>query len=60
MTYLTAKEYAEKCKKSYKLVRNKCGEGRIKGARFVGAGSRGIWLIPENAEYPTKRKGVRS
>jgi hypothetical protein len=60
MAYISAKEYSERQGKSYKLVRNKCGEGRIRGARFVGTGNRGIWFIPENAIYPTKRKEVRS
>lgn len=60
MAYISAKEYSVKFGKSYKLVRNKCGEGRIKGARFIGSGNRGIWMIPENAEYPSKRKGVRA
>jgi hypothetical protein len=59
MTWLTAKKYAELKGKSEKMVRNHCGEGRIKGARFVGTGTRGVWMIPENAEYPTKRKAVR-
>lgn len=59
MTWLTAKEYAELVGKSEKMVRNHCGDGRIKGARFVGAGTRGIWMIPSTAEYPTTRKPVR-
>lgn len=59
MNYLTVKEYASAKKKSEKMVRNYCGEGRIKGARFVGIGTRGVWMIPENAEYPAKRKAVR-
>jgi hypothetical protein len=59
MTRLTAKEYAELKGKSEKMVRNHCGDGRIKGARFVGAGTRGIWMIPAKADYPTTRKVVR-
>ena len=59
ITWVDAKTYAAAKGKSEKMVRNHCGEGRIKGARFVGIGTRGIWLIPSNAEYPAKRKSVR-
>ena len=59
MTWFTAKEFAAAKGKSVKMVRNHCIDGRIKGARFVGAGTRGIWMIPADAEYPTTRKIVR-
>ena len=59
MNWLTAKKFAAAKGKSEKMVRNHCIDGRIKGACFVGAGTRGIWMIPVNAGYPTTRKIVR-
>jgi hypothetical protein len=60
MAYISAKEFSERKGKGYTRVRELCREGRIKGARYVGTGNRGTWLIPENAEYPSKRKEVRA
>ena len=58
MAYITPQEYAAKHGKSAQRIRQFCGEGRIRGARFVGAGSRGVWQIPEDAPVPG-RKTVR-
>jgi hypothetical protein len=60
MSFISVKKYSERRGKGQNRIRELCREGRIKGARYVGSGSRGNWEIPENAEYPTKRKEVRA
>jgi len=50
--YLTAKQLAELWDITDRQVQILCKEMRIKGAERVG----GIWLIPENAEKPTRFK----
>jgi hypothetical protein len=59
MAYISPKEYAAKHGKSAQRIRHFCAEGRIRGARFVGVGSRGVWQIPEDAAPPAGRKKVR-
>jgi hypothetical protein len=56
MAYITAKEYASRHGKSAQRIRQFCGEGRIRGARFVGIGSRGVWQIPEGSPLPGRKK----
>ena len=48
--YISTKEYAAKHDRSPDMIKILCREGRIPGVKKVG----NSWLIPENAEYPTK------
>ena len=50
--YLTTAQIAEKWDVTDRQVQVLCKQGRIKGAERMG----GIWIIPENAEKPTRYK----
>ena len=52
MQYLSVSEAAKKWEISERSVRNYCAEGRIPGAALVGK----IWMIPDGAEKPTRKK----
>lgn len=52
MKYITAKEAAEKWQISTRRVQIFCNENRIDGAYRFGKS----YMIPENAEYPTRMK----
>ena len=49
---LTSKEYAALHQKDETRVRLLCREGRLAGAEQKGT----IWIIPENAPYPTDER----
>lgn len=50
--YITADEYAAKYDKKGCIIRRFCSSGKMKGAIQKG----GMWLIPEDAEYPVKAR----
>ena len=52
MKYITVNEAAEKWQISTRRVQIFCNENRIDGAYRFGKS----WMIPENAEYPKRRK----
>ncbi len=49
--YISATEYAAKHNRGVAIIKRLCAEGRILGAYKTSSG----WLIPENAEYPTRK-----
>lgn len=52
MNYISAAQAAEKWGVSERSVRNYCQQGRITGA----VRNENLWLIPENAEKPERKK----
>ena len=55
MTYISAKEAADKWGISQRRVAVLCSEHRIAGAAMVG----NMWIIPDNAEKPTDARITR-
>ena len=55
LSYISAKEAAEKWNISQRRVAILCSEARISGAMMVG----NMWIIPANAEKPTDKRTVR-
>lgn len=55
LSYISAKEAAEKWNISQRRVAILCSEERIKGAMMVG----NMWIIPSNAEKPVDKRTVR-
>ena len=55
LSYISAKEAAEKWNISQRRVAILCSEKRIKGAMMVG----NMWIIPSNAEKPVDKRTVR-
>lgn len=51
MNYISVTEAAKKWKISERSVRNYCAEGRVTGAFLSGKS----WMIPENAEKPSRK-----
>lgn len=56
LTYMSAKEAAEKWNISQRRVSVLCSENRIEGAMMVG----NMWIIPANAEKPTDKRLAKS
>ena len=54
LSYMSAKEAAEKWNISQRRVAILCSENRIKGAMMVGK----MWIIPSNAEKPIDKRTV--
>ncbi len=55
LSYMSAKEAAEKWNISQRRVAILCGEKRIDGAMMVG----NMWIIPSSAEKPVDKRTVR-
>ena len=55
LSYISAKEAAEKWNISQRRVAILCSEERIVGAMMVG----NMWIIPSNAERPVDKRTVR-
>lgn len=55
LSYISAKEAAEKWNISQRRVAILCSEKRIHGAMMVG----NMWIIPSNAERPVDKRTVR-
>ena len=55
LSYISAKEAAEKWNISQRRVAILCSEARISGAMMVG----NMWIIPANAEKPIDKRTVR-
>lgn len=55
LSYMSAKEAAEKWNISQRRVSVLCSENRIDGAMMVG----NMWIIPSDAEKPTDKRTVR-
>ncbi len=55
LSYISAKEAAEKWNISQRRVAILCSEKRIYGAMMVG----NMWIIPSNAERPVDKRTVR-
>lgn len=55
LSYISAKEAAEKWSISQRRVAILCSEERIKGAMMVG----NMWIIPANAEKPVDKRTTR-
>ena len=55
LSYISAKEAAEKWNISQRRVAILCSEKRIYGAMMVG----NMWIIPSNAEKPVDKRTVR-
>ena len=55
LSYISAKEAAEKWNISQRSVAILCSEKRIYGAMMVG----NMWIIPSNAERPVDKRTVR-
>lgn len=51
MNYISVREAAKRWNISERSVRNYCFEGRVSGAILMGK----TWMIPENAEKPTRK-----
>ena len=51
MNYISVREAAKRWNISERSTRNYCFEGRVSGAVLVGK----TWMIPENAEKPTRK-----
>ena len=49
--YISIKEYAQRYGVSSEQIKVYCQKGRIQGARRIGK----LWIIPEDAPYPTDR-----
>ena len=50
--YLTVKEISEKWGVSVRTIQTMCTEGKIEGASKMS----NIWVIPEEADYPTDKR----
>ena len=55
LSFISAKEAAEKWNISQRRVSVLCSENRINGAMIVG----NMWIIPSNAEKPIDKRTVR-
>lgn len=55
LSFISAKEAAEKWNISQRRVSVLCSENRINGAMMVG----NMWIIPSNAEKPIDKRAVR-
>ena len=55
LSFISAKEAAEKWNISQRRVSVLCSENRINGAMMVG----NMWIIPSNAEKPIDKRTVR-
>lgn len=55
LSFISAKEAAEKWNISQRRVSVLCSENRIKGAMMVG----NMWIIPSNAEKPIDKRTIR-
>ena len=55
LSYMSAKEAAEKWNISQRRVAILCNENRIDGAMMVG----NMWIIPSNAEKPIDKRTIR-
>lgn len=55
LSYISAKEVAEKWNISQRRVATLCAEGRIDGAMMVG----NMWIIPSDAEKPIDKRTTR-
>lgn len=55
LSYMSAKEAAEKWNISQRRVAVLCSENRIEGAMMVG----NMWIIPSNAEKPVDKRTLR-
>ena len=55
LSYISAKEAAEKWNISQRRVAILCSENRIQGAMMVG----NMWIIPSNAEKPVDKRTIR-
>ena len=55
LSYISAKEAAEKWNISQRRVAILCSEERIQGAMMVG----NMWIIPSNAEKPIDKRTIR-
>lgn len=55
LSYISAKEAAEKWNISQRRVAILCSEERIKGAMMVG----NMWIIPANAEKPVDKRTTK-
>lgn len=55
LSFISAKEAAEKWEISQRRVAILCSEGRIDGAMMVG----NMWIIPSTAEKPIDKRTVR-
>ena len=55
LSYISAKEAAEKWNISQRRVAILCSEERIKGAMMVG----NMWIIPSNAEKPVDKRTTK-
>lgn len=55
LSFMSAKEAAEKWDISQRRVAILCSEKRIDGAMMVG----NMWIIPSTAEKPTDKRTVR-
>lgn len=55
LSFISAKEAAEKWNISQRRVSVLCSEGRIEGAMMVG----NMWIIPSNAEKPIDKRTTR-
>lgn len=55
LSYISAKEAAEKWNISQRRVAVLCGQNRIDGAMMVG----NMWIIPSNAQKPTDKRTTR-
>lgn len=56
LSFMSAKEAAQKWNISQRRVSVLCGENRIKGAMMVG----NMWIIPSNANKPDDKRIIRS
>ena len=55
LSFISAKEAAEKWEISQRRVAILCSENRINGAMMVG----NMWIIPSTAEKPIDKRTVR-
>ena len=55
LSFISAKEAAEKWEISQRRVAILCSENRIEGAMMVG----NMWIIPSNAENPIDKRTIR-
>ncbi len=55
LSYISAKEVADKWNISQRRVATLCAENRIEGAMMVG----NMWIIPSNAEKPIDKRTIR-
>ena len=55
LSFISAKEAAEKWEISQRRVAILCSENRINGAMMVG----NMWIIPSTAEKPNDKRTIR-